>query len=579
MSTNIHNEKDLAGIAEDPSLSADNKADAYMSNVYDVEVGASNFEGDKAKDTIYDVIPEGVNPALVREERVHRGLAQRHIQMIALAGAIGTGLFLGSGKSIKRAGPAGTLIGYGIVGTLVMSVMGCLAELSALAPISGAFVRQSEFFFDPALGFAIGWCTFYGSVVSVPAEWTAVAVIMTYWTDLSPAIWIAICILITFLTNLFFIRIYGEVELICSMLKIALILGLILFGLIYDLGGISGTERIGFRYWKDPGAFGLGYWKTYTPGGRFCGFWLTLINAVYAFSGVETLAIAAAETKNPRRNVPKAAKNVFIRVFLFYMVTLFVVGLVVPYNDKNLLTSTGTAASSPFVIAATRAGVKVLPSIINAVVITSAWSSGNHGMLVGSRSLYALALDNKAPKIFKRVSRYGIPYVAVLFQGSFQLLAFMSLNSGAATVFTWMTNINSSSTLCIWITIGFLSLRVRQAMKAQGIQGSQLPWSAPFQPFISHYTVWGSFIVLITGGFYSFLPGNWDISDFFSNYFSVIFMIVFYFGYKIVKRTKIVPLTECPVGQFIAIADANPEEPPKPAKKGPLRWVAKFWWD
>lgn len=176
-----------------------------------------------------------------------------------------------------------------------------------------------------------------------------------------------------------------------------------------------------------------------------------------------------------------------------------------PSNDPALLSSTGTAASSPFVIAAQRAGVKVLPSIINAVILTSAWSSGNHAMLVGSRSLYALALDKKAPRIFARVSRYGIPWVAVLFQGSFQLLAFMSLNDGAATVFNWITNLNSSCTLCIWMVIGFNSLRVRQSMKLKGIQPTALPWSAPLQPFISHYTIWGSFLVLITGGFYSFV--------------------------------------------------------------------------
>ncbi|KAK6906818.1 hypothetical protein I203_100805 [Kwoniella mangroviensis CBS 8507] len=456
-----------------------------------------------------------------------------------------------------------------------MSVMGCLAELSALAPISGAFVSQADLFFDPALGFAIGWCTFYGSVVSVPAEWSAVAVVMTYWTDLSPAIWIAICIFVTFMTNLFLIRIYGEVELICAVLKIALILGLILFGLIYDLGGIPGSDRIGFRYWKDGGAFGQGYYYTGTAGGKSAGFWLTLINAVYAFSGVESLAIAAAETKNPRRNVPKAAKHVFIRVFVFYMVTLFIVGLIVPYNDPNLLHSTGTAASSPFVIAAQRAGVKVLPSIINAVIITSAWSSGNHGMLVGSRSLYALALDGKAPKIFTRVSRFGIPYLAVIAQGSFQALAFMSVSSGASTVFSWLTNINSSSTLCIWMVIGFLSLRVRKGMRAQNIQSHELPWSAPLQPFLSYYTVGASFLVLTTGGFYSFLPGNWDVSDFFSSYFSVIFMIVFYFGYKLWKRTKINPLKEVPVGQLIAIADANPEDPPTPTK-GFWKWFGRF---
>lgn len=303
------------------------------------------------------------------------------------------------------------------------------------------------------------------------------------------------------------------------MLKCMLIIGLIIFGLVYDLGGISGQERIGFRYWRDPGAFGQGYYYVGTAAGRFvsdalrfetlvdaqCGFWLTLINAVFAFSGVESLAIAAAETKNPRRNVPRAAKNVFIRVFVFYVVSIFVVGLVIPSNDPHLLKGTGTAASSPFVIAASRAGVKVLPSIINAVILTSAWSSGNHAMLVGSRSLYALALDGMAPKIFRRVSRYGIPWAATLFIGTFQLLSFMSLSSGAATVFNWLTNINSACTLTIWMTIAWISLRVRAAMKVQGIEPSQLPWAAPWQPFLGHFALWGSFLVLITGGFYTFV--------------------------------------------------------------------------
>jgi amino acid transporter len=191
------------------------------------------------------------------------------------------------------------------------------------------------------------------------------------------------------------------------------------------------------------------------------------------------------------------------------MVSLFIVGLIVPSNDPHLLKSTGTAASSPFVIAAQRAGVKVLPSIINAIVLTSAWSSGNHGMLVGSRSLYALALDQRAPKIFTRVSRWGIPWVAVLAQGSFQFLAFMVLNDGANTVFGWLTNINSASTLCIWMVIGICSLRVRNGLKAQGLTPSRLPWAAPLQPYISHFTIWGSFIVLITGGFYSFVSDRW----------------------------------------------------------------------
>jgi len=203
--------------------------------------------------------------------------------------------------------------------------------------------------------------------------------------------------------------------------------------------------------------------------------------------------------------VPRAAKHIFVRVTVFYLLSLFIVGLIVPSNDPKLLASTGNAASSPFIIAAENAGVKVLPSIVNAVIITSAWSSGNHGILQGSRSLYALALENKAPKVFRRVTRFGIPWVAVCFQSLFMLLAFMTLNTDANTVFGWLQNLTAASTLAVWITIGICSLRVRQAMKKQGISADRLPWAAPFQPYIAHFAIWANSIVLLTGGFYVFV--------------------------------------------------------------------------
>lgn len=407
------------------------------------------------------------------------------------------------------------------------------------------------------------------------------------------------------MVNIFFIRIYGEVELVAAFLKIALILGCILFGLIYDLGGVPGRERIGFYYWQNPGPMGIGYYFLNTAGGQFvscqlgfsnrqAGFWITLVNAVYAYSGVETIAIAAAETKNPRRNIPKACKRVFYRVCIFYLLSIFVVGLIVPSNDPAIATNAGNAKTSPFAIAAQRAGIKALPSIINGVVLTSAWSSGNHGMLTGSRSLYALALEGRAPRMFTRVSRFGIPWVAVTFQGAFQLLAFMSLGSGGASeAFEWLTNLNSANTLVIWIVIGICSWRMRKAMKAQGISPDSLPYKFPGQPYLAQITIWGSSLILITGGFYVFvsiilarrihwadqqLDGNWDISSFFSSYFAILFTAVTYFGWKIFRKTKIVPLADVPIAPFIAIANANPEPEPK-KKSGPAHWFATFWWD
>ncbi|KAI4603338.1 hypothetical protein KJ359_006131 [Pestalotiopsis sp. 9143b] len=530
-----------------------------------------------------DVIPPGVDPRFMRTEGVRRGLSQRHIQMIALAGAIGTGLFLGSGKSIQRAGPAGTLIGYAAIGGLVICVMLCLAELSALAPVSGAYVRHAGFFVDPALSFAIGWVAVYGPCVSVPSEWVAVSAVVRYWSaDFHSGVVIAICLgkFVSFLTNIFLIRIFGEVELVSAMLKIALILGLILFGLVYDLGGVPGQPRLGFWYWVEPGAFGEGY-LVQGPVGRFCGFFSVFVNAVYSFAGVETTSIAAAETKNPRRNIPRAAKHIFVRVFVFYILSLFIVGLIVPSDDPRLLTSTGDAAQSPFVIAAQKAGVAALPSIINAVVVTSAWSSGNHGLLQGSRSLYALALEGRAPAFFRKTSRWGIPYVCVVFQSAFMFLAYMSLDRGANTVFGWLSNLTASSTLAVWIVIGICSLRVRWAMKVQGISQDELPYSAPLQPYLAHVVLWFSCFIILTGGFYVFhskVDDQWDVSDFFSSYFTIPLSLGLYFGWKALKKTSVVPLDKVPVADFIAIAKANPE-PPLRKRRGVVGWFGRFWWD
>ncbi|KAF3009026.1 hypothetical protein E8E14_001915 [Neopestalotiopsis sp. 37M] len=499
-----------------------------------------------------DIIPPDIDARFIKAEG-----------MIALAGAIGTGLFLGSGKSIQRAGPVGTLIGYAAIGGLVICVMLCLAELSALAPVSGAYVRHAEYFVDPALSFAIGWVAVYGPCVSVPSEWVAVSTIVRYWTDLHSGIIIAIClgkyaVVVSFLTNIFLIRIFGEVELVSAMLKITLIIGLILFGLIYDLGGVPGQPRLGFWYWVEPGAFGQGYLVQGSVG-RF-------VSGPHEFPLDNMGCDLTGETV------------IFVRVFVFYILSLFIVGLIVPSDDPRLLTSTGNAAQSPFVIAAEKAGVRVLPSIINAVVITSAWSSGNHGLLQGSRSLYALALEDKAPAFFQRTSRWGIPYLCVIFQSSFMFLAYMSLNSGTNTVFGWLSNLTASSTLAVWIVIGICSLRVRRAMAVQGVSQDDLPYSAPLQPYLAHIVVWFSCFIMLTGGFYVFVDGQWDVSNFFSSYFTIPLCLVLYLGWKVWKKTSIVPLDKVPVGTFIAIAKANPE-PPLRKRKGVVGWFGRFWWD
>lgn len=184
------------------------------------------------------------------------------------------------------------------------------------------------------------------------------------------------------------------------------------------------------------------------------------------------------------------------------------VGLLVPSNDKDLLQSTSNAAGSPFVIAATRSGIKVVPSIINAVVLTSAWSSGNSGMLGGTRVLYGLAREGHAPKIFLRCNRYGIPYVCVTFLALFFALGYMSLDSTAYTVFGWLQDLISAAAFVHWIIICVVYLRFFYGMKKQGISRDELPWKGPFQPYAAWVGVFCFTIILLTAGYATFIHGE-----------------------------------------------------------------------
>lgn len=291
------------------------------------------------------------------------------------------------------------------------------------------------------------------------------------------------------------------------MLKIMLIVGLNIMALVVACGCGPDHHAYGFQYWRNPGPF-VQYLGIDGSLGRFLGFWTVFSNAVYAYSGVGYIAVAAAETESPRRNVPTAAKRIFWRVGLFYALSMFMVGLIVPSNDENLLQTSGTAAQSPFVIAATRAGIKIVPLIINAVVLNSAWSSGNSGLLSGSRVLYGLAQEGRAPRILKRTNRLGIPWVAVLSMGVFLGLGYMTSGNTASTVFTWLQDLVSVCALVNWIIICTVYLRFYYAMKKQNISRDRLSWKAPGQPYIAWLAAISFIVLLLTGGYTTFMHGQ-----------------------------------------------------------------------
>ncbi|PYI07038.1 hypothetical protein BO78DRAFT_342391 [Aspergillus sclerotiicarbonarius CBS 121057] len=511
-------------------------------------------------------------PRIVQDEEaqnLRKGLQQRHTQMIAIAGAIGTGLFLGLGSAIQEGGPLGALLGYGLIGLVVCAVQIALGEVSALMPVTGSFVRHVEILVDPALGFAIGWNVVYGCFMSVPSEISAAVVLIQYWTDLNAAIWITILIVLSAVVSLLFIRVYGELEFAFAILKILLIIGIILMGLVIDLGGVSGTPRLGFHYWKDPGPFveyiASGSW------GRFLGFWAVMTNAVYSFSGVESLTMAAAEMENARQNIPRACKRVFARVTIFYFIAVLIVGMIVPSNDPRLGDESGTATQSPFVIAAADAGIKVVPSIINAVVLTSAWSSSNQSILAGTRTLYGLALKGHAPGIFLRTTKNGVPYMCAALQIAVSCLAYLACSNGAYTVFNWLLDLTAAGVLVSWGTIALNHIRLMNGFKAQGLPESEMPWHNWWSIYSSYFALIMCVIVLLTGGFPVFTTGSWDASYFVSSYLDIPLVLAFYFGYKFYRKTKLVSAYEMPLEQALHESRNDPDNVPIRSSKW-SRW-------
>ncbi|KAK7409354.1 hypothetical protein QQX98_008479 [Neonectria punicea] len=476
-----------------------------------------------------------------------RGLAERHLSMLGIAGAIGTGLFLGLGGAVQTGGPLGALLGYATVGLVVCAVQFALGEVTALLPVTGAFVRHAEFLVDPAWGFAIGWNLVYGNVLSIPSEITAICVLFQFWTDINPSVFIVSFIILTVVVGLTFIRVFGEVEYFFAVLKILLVVFLIILGLVIDLGGIPGTPRIGFKYWKDPGPFveyiAAGKW------GHFLGYWSVMTSAVFSFAGVESIAMAAAETKNPRKAIPKACRNVFIRIIIFYLLAILVVGMLVASNDTRLDDAYGSAAQSPFVIAASAAGIPAIPSVVNAVVITSAWSASNQSLMAGTRVLYGLALKRQAPQIFLRTTSWGTPYVCVLFFTCFMFLSFMSLSNGALNVFWWFVDLTAAGVLVSWSAILLNHIRLRRAMKVQNIPVDKLPWHNSWTIYTSYAGLCMSITILLTGGFAVFTKGNWSAVGFVSSYLDIPLVICAFLIWKFVKKTKLVSLSEIPLKQ------------------------------
>ncbi|KAL6796479.1 amino acid permease domain-containing protein [Trichoderma camerunense] len=481
-----------------------------------------------------------------------RDLKGRHLQMIAIGGSVGTGLFVASGVALYQSGPASLLLGYLVTGAIQFCTMQSMGELVTAFPVAGSFSAFSSRFLDPSWGFAMGWngaiANASGSyalqwLVALPVEMISGALAIQYWNaSLNPSIFVTIFLLAIVAINLMGIKGYGEAEFIFSTVKVTAIVGFILLGVVINIGGPPTSGYIGGHYWTDPGPTHNG----------FKGFCSVLATSSFSFVGTEIIGLAAAETANPRKSLPSAIKQVFWRIGIFYIVSLLLVTLLVPYNEPRLFggQSSVDAVASPFVIAVESAGSTILPSVMNAVIMIAVLSVGNSAIFGSSRTLASLAEQSHAPAIFSYVDRKGRPLVAILFASSLGLLAYLVNVKVHSEIFDWLFAICGLSSLFTWGSICLCHIRFRRAWAAAGYSVNHLPFVSQAGVLGSILGLVGNILVLASQFWVAISPVPTSPTDqptitarnFFLKMLAVPIVILFYIGHKLWFRTEIVSI-------------------------------------
>ncbi|KPN79128.1 Lysine-specific permease [Apilactobacillus kunkeei] len=467
---------------------------------------------------------------------VKRGLKTRHVSMIALGGSIGTGLFVASGSVISQAGPGGALVAYLLMGLMVYFLMTSLGEMATNTPISGSFAAYAGKYVDPALGFAMGWNYWFNWAITVAVDISTAALVMKFWLPHMPG-WIfsAITLLLILCVNALSVKSFGETEFWMSLIKVITIFIFLAVGVL-TIFGIMGGHYIGlsnFTYKQAPFVGGLPM------------ILAVFVVAGFSFQGTELVGITAGESDNPREAVPRAIKDVFWRIILFYILAIFIIGAIIPYTSPDLLGSSATdVAISPFTIVFKRAGLAAAASVMNAVILTSVISSANSGMYASTRMLYSMAHQGFAPKSMGKTNRRGIPVGALAVTTVIALITFITSIEGPQ-IYLWLVAASGLTGFIAWVGIALSHYRFRRAFIKQGHSLDELKYHATWFPLGPIITLILCILVICGQNVNSF--ANWDWEQIGITYISVPLVLILYIGYKIRHKTHLVPLDEIDV--------------------------------
>jgi GABA permease len=393
---------------------------------------------------------------------LHSGLKRRHVTMIALGGVIGAGLFVGSGAVINQTGPAAVL-SYLAAGLLVVLVMRMLGEMAVANPSTGSFADYSRLALGNWAGFAAGWLYWWFWVIVLAIEAVAGAEILQRWFDIP--IWITSLVLMVLLTatNLFSVRAYGEFEFWFASIKVAAIIAFICLAAAYVLGLTGGDGGVGEL--TAEGGF--------APEG--IGMVLTgIVIVIFAFVGAEIATIAAAESDEPEQSVTKATNSVIGRVLVFYVLSVFLIVSILPWDSTKL-------GESPFVAALDLIGIPAAADIMNAVVLTAVLSCLNSGIYVASRMMFALANRGDAPQWTVQLNSRGVPARAILLATSFGYVSVILAALWPETIFLWLVNSSGAVALFVYLLIAISQLRMRRRLEREDPEKLQVRmWAYPY---------------------------------------------------------------------------------------------------
>lgn len=468
------------------------------------------------------------------ETQLRRNLKSRHLSLISLGGTIGTGLFLASGGAIHKAGSGGALIAYAAIGVMVYYLMTSLAEMAAYIPVAGSFRVYATRVVDPAFGFAIGWNYWYNWAITIAAELSAVVLIMKFWFPESPSfVWSGIALVVMFLLNYLSVKGFGEAEYWFAMIKVVTVMVFIIVGILIILGIMGGNDPIGFtNFFADGGPI---------HGGFFSILGVFMV-AGFSFQGTELLGITAGESEDPERDIPKAIKSVFWRILLFYILAIFVIGMIIPFTDPRLLSE--DIAVSPFTLVFERAGIAFAASVMNAIILTSVLSAGNSGMYASTRMLWDLARDGKAPQFLGKLDNRGVPVNALIITSLVGTLAFLASYFGDGVVYIWLLNASGMAGFVTWVGIAIAHYRFRKAYLAQGRDLEDLPYVAKNFPTGPILALVLCIFIIIGQGYQAFSAEGIDWNSMFVSYIGLIAFVVVWLAYKIKHKTKLIPLQE-----------------------------------